>query len=288
MLMPDYDIANEAASGGRQPPRDFAAGAAQVGIRQPPGESAVGAASGGCQQTPWEFADAHCHLESCAGGFMPTILHITCGYSEKSNERNAHIASENENAYLCAGIAPQEAMKHPDIKIKLTEWEDAIASFPKLVAIGEIGLDYHWAKTPEERFLQHECFISQLVLAERLNLPVVVHSRDAEAQVLEILGNFNLRYMLHCFSGSAEQAKAAVDGGRAVVSVPPMRSKERKRFIRDLPLEKLLAESDAPYIGKSPSDTLEAIKTIAEIKGQDAEAVKKQLLLNTISFFNIK
>jgi TatD DNase family protein len=237
---------------------------------------------------PWEFADAHCHLESVSGGFSPTILHITCGYSQKSNERNARIAEENANAYLCAGIAPQEAMKYPDIKIKLIEWEDAIAASPKLVAIGEIGLDYHWAKTQEERFFQHECFISQLVLAERLGLPVVVHSRDAEAEVLDILGNFNLRYMLHCFSGSAEQAQSAVAGGRAMVSIPPMKSKERKKFMRDLPLQKLLAESDAPYIGKSPSDTLEAIKTIAEIRGQDVEAVKKQLLQNTIAFFGVK
>ncbi|MFA6214586.1 MAG: TatD family hydrolase [Candidatus Micrarchaeia archaeon] len=249
---------------------------------------AVGAASGGCHQTPWEFADAHCHLDSCAGGFLPTILHITCGYSQKSNARNGQIASDNANAYLCAGIAPQEAMKHPDVKIKLTEWEEEIAALPKLVAIGEIGLDYHWAKTEEERFLQHECFISQLVLAERLGLPVVVHSRDAEAQVIEILSNFNLRCMLHCFSGKAEQAQSAVAGGRAVVSVPPLRSKERRQFIRDLPLEKLLAESDAPYIGKSPSDALEAIKMIAEIKGMDIEAVKRQLLLNTVTFFGIK
>jgi TatD DNase family protein len=236
----------------------------------------------------YDFADSHCHLESCAGGFSPTILHITSGYSQKSNERNAKIATENANVYLCAGIAPQEAMKHPDIKIKLVEWEEQIASYPKLVAIGEIGLDYHWAKTEEEKFLQHECFISQLVLAERLGLPVVIHSRDAEAKVLEILSNFNLRFMLHCFSGTAAEAKSAVGTGRAVVSIPPIRSKERRQFIRDLPLEKLLAESDAPYIGKAPSDTLEAIKTIAEIKGMDAEAVKKQLLLNTASFFGIR
>jgi len=249
---------------------------------------AVGAASGGFHQTPWEFADAHCHLDSCAGGFLPTILHITSGYSQQSNERNARIAQDNANAYLCAGIAPQEAMKHPDVKIKLVEWEAQIADFGKLVAIGEIGLDYRWAKTQEERFLQHECFISQLQLAERLGLPVVIHSRDAEAQVLEILGNFSLKYMLHCFSGSNEQAQKAVAGGRAIVSVPPLRSKDRRQFIRDLPLEKLVAESDAPYIGKAPADTLEAIKTIAEIRGLELEAVKRQLLMNTAVFFGIK
>ncbi len=248
---------------------------------------AVGAASGGFRQMPWEFADAHCHLESCAGGFLPTVLHITSGYSQQSNAKNAAIAKDNENVYLCAGIAPQEAMKHPSIKIKLGEWEEELADFSKLVAIGEIGLDYHWAKTQEERFLQHEAFVSQLVLAERLGLPAVIHSRDAETECLEIVKNFNLDYVMHCFSGSSEQAKAAV-AHRGLVSVPPLRSKERRQFIRDLPLEKLLAESDAPYIGKTPSDTLEAIKMIAEIKGMDIEAVKKQLLLNTAAFFRIK
>jgi len=248
---------------------------------------AAGAARDG-GQPQWDFADAHCHLESCTGGIMPAVLHITSGYSQQSNERNARIAGENGNVHLCAGIAPQEAMKHPDVKIRLVEWEAQIAGFEKLVAIGEIGLDYHWAKTPEERFLQHECFISQLVLAEKLGLPVVIHSRDAEAEVLEILGNFSLKYMLHCFSGSSGQAQSAVAGGRAIVSVPPLRSKDRRQFIRDLPLEKLVAESDAPYIGKSPSDALEAIKMIAEIKGMGIEAVKKQLLLNTVAFFRVK
>jgi TatD DNase family protein len=237
--------------------------------------------------TEYDYSDAHCHLESCAGGFLPSVLHITAGYSQKSNARNAAIAEENGNVYLCAGIAPQEAMKHPDIKIKLVGWEEEIADYRKLVAIGEIGLDYHWAKTPEERFLQHEAFVSQLVLAERLGLPAVIHSRDAEAECLEIVKNFNLDCMMHCFSGTAEQAKAAA-AHRGWVSVPPLRNKERRQFVRDLPLERLLAESDAPYIGKTPSDALEAIKMVAEIKGMGEEAAKKQLLLNTIAFFRIK
>lgn len=239
----------------------------------------------------YSFADAHCHLESCSGLPRADVLHITSGYSHESNLKNLRIARQHENVFLCAGIAPQEAMKHKDIKILLVEWEEEIASTiadsGKLVAIGEIGLDYHWGKTPEERFLQHEAFVSQLVLAERLGLPALIHSRDAEAECLEIVKNFNLDYVMHCFSGSAEQAKAAV-ARRGWVSVPPLRSKERRQFVRDLPLERLLAESDAPYIGKSPSDALEAIKMVAEIKGMEAEAVKKQLLLNTIAFFRIK
>ncbi len=235
----------------------------------------------------YHFADAHCHLESCPEGLLPHILHITSGYSDQSNQKNAKIAEENENAWLCAGIAPQEAMKHKEIKIKLAEWEEGIEKLPKLVAIGEIGLDFHWAKTEEERFLQHECFISQLALAERLGLPVVIHSRDAEEKCLEILRNFNIPYMLHCFSGKAEAALGAANH-KGIVSIPPLRNKERRKFIQGLPIEKLVAESDAPYIGKTPSDTMESIKMIAEIKGMDEDAVRKQTLLNTLSFFKIK
>jgi TatD DNase family protein len=240
----------------------------------------------------YSFADAHCHLESTPGILQQDILHITSGYSHDSNMKNARVASQNANAYLCAGIAPQEAMKHKDIKIKLVEWEEAISGqikdSGKLVAIGEIGLDYHWAKTEEEKYLQQECFVSQLQLAERLSLPVVIHSRDAEEACVDILKNFNLPFMMHCFSGKNETAQAAAATGRGIVSLPPIKSKERKQFIRDLPLEKLVVESDAPYIGKTPASCMESIKMISEIKGLQEDAVRKQTLLNTVEFFRIK
>ena len=234
------------------------------------------------------FADAHCHLESCTGIVRPDILHITCGYSMGSCRRNSQICLQHENAFLVAGIAPQEAMKHKEVKVKLAEWEDEISRLPKLVGIGEIGLDYHWAKTEEERFLQHEAFISQLVLAERLWLPVVVHTRDAEAECLEILRNFSLPVMLHCFSGTAEQALSIVSTpGRTIISVPPRQSKERKRFMRDLPIERLVPESDAPYIGKEPSDALESIKMMASIREASEDDIRAETLKTTALFFKI-
>jgi len=216
---------------------------------------------------------------------------VTSGVSHETNLRNLHIAEQNDNVYLCAGISPQEAMKHREIKIVLQEWEETISTeindSGKLVAIGEIGLDYHWAKTDEERFLQSECFISQLQLAERLSLPVVIHSRDAEEQCLEILKNFNLNYMMHCFSGKAETAAAAV-AHKGIISIPPIMNSERKKFIAATPLEKLVAESDAPGIGKSPEATLQSIKMISEIQSLPEEQVRKQTLQNTIAFFGIK
>jgi TatD DNase family protein len=236
------------------------------------------------------FADAHCHLESCAGLPNPKVLHISSGYSQESNAKNARIASQYANVYFCAGIAPQEAMKHQDAKILLVGWEEGIAALAeggKLVAIGEIGLDYKWAANEEDKHLQMECFISQLQLAERLGLPVVIHSRDAEDECVEVLQSFNLLYMMHCFSGRKEAAMKACEG-RGIISIPPLRSKERKQFIRDLPIEKLVAETDAPYIGKTPADAAESIKMIAEIKGMEEAAVQKQTLLNTASFFRIK
>ncbi|MEM4633646.1 MAG: TatD family hydrolase [Candidatus Anstonellaceae archaeon] len=240
----------------------------------------------------YSFADAHCHLESCLEAPNPSILHITAGYSQESNMKNFRISTEHGNVYFCAGIAPQEAMRHKEIKILLPTWEEEIASrmadSGKLVAIGEIGLDYHWAKTNEERFLQHECFISQLQLAEKLRLPAVIHSRDAEAECFEILQNFNVPFLLHCYSGPKEIAEACTKTGRALVSIPPIHSKERKKIIRDLPMDFLVAESDAPYLGKSPSSTIESIKMIAQIKSISEEEAKKKTLLNTVQFFKIK
>jgi len=189
-------------------------------------------------------------------------------------------------SFLALDVAPQEAMRHKDVKIKLAEWEEEIASFPKLVAIGEIGLDYHWAKSEEEKYLQQEAFVSQLVLAERLSLPVVIHSRDAEEKCLEILRGFNLNFLLHCYSGTPEAGLEAM-GGKGMVSIPPIHNKERKRLIRDASLEKLVAETDAPYIGKTPADAIESIKMIAEIKGMDEKLAASQTLANTISFFKI-
>ncbi|MCX8174844.1 MAG: TatD family hydrolase [Candidatus Micrarchaeota archaeon] len=237
------------------------------------------------------YADAHCHLDSCAGVLLPHILMITCGTSHETNLRSMRIAGENHNVYFTAGISPQEAMRHPDIKIKLVEWEEAISSLladsGRLVGIGEIGLDYHWAKTEEQKHLQYECFISQLQLAERLSLPAVIHSRDAEEECLEILRNFNIRFMMHCFSGTESQAKEAASSG-GTVSIPPVSGSERKKFIASLPLEKLVAESDAPAIGKTPEAAAESIKMIAQIKGLDEEAVRKATLMNTILFFGIR
>jgi len=239
----------------------------------------------------YQFADAHCHLDSCAGALLPHALYITCGTSHETNLKNLRIVQQNENAYLCAGISPQEAMKHPDIQIVLQAWEEAIttsiADSGKLVAIGEIGLDYHWAKTEEEKHLQQECFVSMLQLAEKLSLPVVIHSRDAEEQVLDIVKNFNLEYMMHCFSGKAETAAAAV-AHKGIISIPPIMNSERKKFTAITPLEKLVAESDAPGIGKAPEAALESIKMIAEIRQLDVAAVQKATLLNTVSFFKIK
>ncbi|MCX8197277.1 MAG: TatD family hydrolase [Candidatus Micrarchaeota archaeon] len=239
----------------------------------------------------YRFADAHCHLDSCICLIPADMLIISCGTSHQTNVKNAKLAAAHENVYLCAGISPQEAMKHPNIKIKLAEWEEAIqkeiAGCGKLVGIGEIGLDYYWAKTQEERFLQHECFISQLQLAERLGLPAVVHSRNAEKECIEILENFNLDYLLHCYSGDAELGKHAT-AKRGWISVPPLRSKRRIEMVSQLPTEKLLAESDAPGIGSEPADAAEAIKIIADAKKLPEEEARRATLTNTAKFFRIK
>jgi len=94
--------------------------------------------------------------------------------------------------------------------------------------------------------------------------------------------------MLHCFSGTAEQALSIVSTpGRTIISVPPRQSKERKRFMRDLPIERLVPESDAPYIGKEPSDALESIKMMASIREASEDDIRAETLKTTALFFKI-
>jgi TatD DNase family protein len=241
----------------------------------------------------FDFADAHCHLDSIIFSYdkkiNEKILYITSGYSESSNEKNMEISQKYPNVFFTAGISPQEANKYENIEQKIMEWEEELfkmAKNKKLVAIGEIGLDYHFGKTEEERSRQLDCFYFQLHLAEKLSLPVVIHSRDAEKECIEILENFSLNYMLHYFSGKAEMARKAEEG-KGFLSIPPIKSKERKKIIGQISLDKILCESDAPAAGKMPEDTIESIKMVAEIKKIELEETKKQILKNTISFFRL-
>ena len=230
--------------------------------------------------------DAHCHL-----GNMPRykihegVLPVTVGYSHSSNQKAAEIGRKYGIPFVL-GIAPQTALKE-DLS-RLGEWVAFIRDNPPN-AIGEIGLDYHWAKGEGDVAKEKVLFERMLDLAEEMRLPVVLHARQATHDVLDFLQlrNFSYGFMLHFFSGTLADAKRAAQMG-GYVSIPPLHSKERRAAIEALDMDRLLVETDAPYVARTPDDVVKAAEYIAEVKGLDRETVEKKTAANAKRFFGIK
>ncbi len=247
--------------------------------------------------------DAHCHLDSmgqfqkgketydsefCAK-LTSEMLLITSGYSHESNIANSVIAQQYTNIYCCLGISPQHAQQYSHESLLHGKWEDFIKKRKgaKLVAIGEAGLDYKWGKTDEEKTRQKACFLRMISLSSKMGLPLVIHSRDAESACLGTLESEGAKkFMMHCFGGTAEEAKRAIDLG-GIISIPPIRSKERKKVIREAGMESIVVETDAPYIGKLPTDASKSISMVAEYLGMGEARAADAALENTKKFFSI-
>lgn len=233
-----------------------------------------------------KLIDSHCHLDAFRN--YKEIIKIskdklealiTCGYSRESNDIAVKISKEYEGyVFPIVGIAPQTAMK-----MKGREWEIKIPE--EAIAIGEIGLDFHWAKTSEEKYLQRECFNYFLKIAEETDMPVVIHSREAYDEVINILSEYKIRNIIfHCFTGEIRHAMIAREKGW-ILSFPPIPSKNRREVAKlDV---KLIVETDAPYIGKFPWDVIKSIEFIAESKNVKIEKIENDTIKNTREVFRI-
>ena len=152
--------------------------------------------------------------------------------------------------YAAAGIHPEKAAAAQG------EWLDelrALLSHPKVRALGEIGLDYHWPEPPRE--VQKSVFERQLALAAELDMPVVIHCREAVEDTMELLRRYRPRGVMHCFSGSAETAQQVVELGMYIgfTGVLTFRnSKKAARACAAVPIERLLLETDSPYMAPEP------------------------------------
>lgn len=155
--------------------------------------------------------------------------------------------------YASVGIHPSETDSYESLDAAMAELEGML-SHPRAVAVGEIGLDYHYPDTDKEA--QHELFIAQLELARKHKLPVVIHSRDAHGDTFDVLKNYkDLRLMLHCYSGSADMARQYSDMGfyfsfgGVLTFKNAVKSREAAAVI---PRERLLLETDCPYLAPVP------------------------------------
>ncbi len=207
---------------------------------------------------------------------------LNCASSYESIEKTYKLTIENDIIYGALGIHPENADEYnEDVKSEII---GLINQNQKIIAIGEIGLDYYWEENPS-REVQKDVFRRQMKLAEELNLPVVIHDRDAHGDILEIIKEFpNVNGIIHCFSGSVEFAMECIKLGYYIGIGGVVTFKNAKKIVdvvSKIPIEKILVETDAPYMAPVPnrgkrnkSDYIAyIIEQIAQIKNLDPKEV---------------
>ncbi len=203
---------------------------------------------------------------------------LNCAASYASLKTTDKLTKDYDFIFGALGIHPENANEMK--KDTLDEIKDYIKNNDKIVAIGEIGLDYYWDENPSKD-IQKEVFRRQMNLARELSFPVVIHDRDAHKDTLEIMKEFpEVTGVVHCFSGSVEFAKECINLGYYIGFTGVVTFKNAKKVIevaREIPLEKILVETDCPYMAPEPnrgkrnkSDYIEhIINRLAQIRGID-------------------
>lgn len=251
--------------------------------------------------------DSHAHLDDDAfaedrdaviqravAGGVERIVNI--GADMESSARSVALAGAYDMIYAAVGIHPHEASRmNPADDALLFEW----TKLDKVVAIGEIGLDYYYDHSPRDR--QKEAFIRQLDVARQARMPVVIHNRDAHGDTMEILRREGkgLTGVVHCFSGSQEMADELVKMGWYIGVDGPVTFKNAAKLpdiVRRIPLERLLIETDCPYLtpvplrGKrnEPAYVKYVARRVADLRDMAWEALAEATAENACRLFNIR
>lgn len=196
--------------------------------------------------------DTHAHLDMLTEFDISGVGKVIIPSVEVNTMEKVVQLSKNDNVFSMVGIYPSEAKTYShEVENKMVE----LAKNPKVVAIGEIGLDYYWDKSFVD--LQKEVFIKQIKLANRLNLPIVVHDREAHKDCYDIVKEYNngSKVVFHCFSGSVEFMKECVKQGWYIALggvVTFKNAVKMKEVAKDVPLNKLVLETDSPYLTPVP------------------------------------
>lgn len=237
--------------------------------------------------------DTHCHLD-CIDNVEEIVKNfdgiiITSGCDDISNKKVIDLVNKYKNVFGTLGIHPEEADKKYNLDFIVENINN-----PKIVGIGEIGLDYHYVSDNIEK--QKELFRKQLDIADEYNLPVVVHSRDAINDTYNILSEYKLTGSIHCFSSSLEMAIKFINLGYKIGVggvVTFKNGKKLKDVVSGIDINDILTETDSPYLspepyrGKvnNPSNVFYVMKEIAHIKEMSFEDVKKITVDNSKKVF---
>lgn len=218
---------------------------------------------------------------------------ITMGCSLKSSAAALKLAEKYERMYAAVGIHPEDCENLPDDYISQIK---TLAANKKVRAIGEIGLDYHYDGFSREK--QIACFKEQLKLAQKLDFPVVIHSRDATKDTLDILAEYRPRGVVHCFSGSAETAREILRLGLMISFTGVLTFKNAKKAVeacKVIPLDRIMLETDCPYMSPVPhrgercdsSMVRFTAEKLAQIKGISTDEAILACNRNAIEFFGL-
>ena len=225
---------------------------------------------------------------------------VTAGYSIESSKEAIKLSKEYDFIYATIGISPNDVPKTlEDLDKDLNNIKDLYKEGEKIVAVGEIGLDYYW--NTENKEIQKEAFKRQIELANNLNLPIQIHTREAIADTLEILkdNKVNRKGIFHCCPFNRELVKEGLKLGFYISFAGPTTFKNSKNaveIIKMVPDDKMLVETDSPYLspepfrGKrnDPSRVQYIIKKIAEVKEKSFEEIEKMVYENANTIFNLK
>ena len=215
---------------------------------------------------------------------------ITCGTDAASSKECIVLAEKFSFLYAAIGYHPEELTRQ---KADIPALSSLVSK--KVVAIGEIGLDYYWNKENKEE--QKAAFIAQIELAKKLSLPVIIHDREAHQDTLEIIKEYKPKGVVHCFSGSAEMAKEVIKAGMYIGIGGVATFKKAKalpQVIEETPINRLLLETDAPYLAPVPfrgkrndSSLIPYIaEKVGDIKGMSKEDVLKICRKNALTLFS--
>ncbi|EIJ80100.1 hydrolase, TatD family protein [Bacillus methanolicus PB1] len=218
------------------------------------------------------------------------------GFDRPTIKKAIDLAENFDFIFACVGWHPVDAI---DMTEKDLLWLEELASHPKVVALGEMGLDYYWDKSPKE--IQKEVFRKQIRLAKKVKLPIVIHNREATADIVEILKEEGAREVggiMHCFSGSVEIAQECMEMNFYISLAGPVtfkNAKMPKEVAEAIPLDRLLIETDCPYLtphpfrGKrnEPAYVKLVAEQIAEIKGLTVADIAKATTENAKKLFGI-
>ena len=263
------------------------------------------------------FMDTHAHLDDkrfsedldavmarAVDAGLKSIVTVGCWKKENGFAPVLEVLKKYDSLWLALGVHPHEAKDAvgagPWDEIKRLANEKGADGKGRLVAIGETGLDYHYDHSPRDA--QKKVFARQIALARELNLPVIVHSREADMDTMDMLrgeGGADVGGVFHCFSGTRETAKQALDMGfylsfTGVVTFP--KAEGLKEVVKYVPIEKMLIETDCPYLAPSPhrgqrnepAFVVETAKEIAKIKGLSLEDVGRITTLNAEELFGLR